>query len=260
MRKSILVSAVAFATALTAACNDSPLGIDQAALQQPEASLSIQTGDTYSHITLTDPSAPTFGMAVGGSKQMSALLHYTSGATLASAPYAQWMSSNNCVASVTSANPSWGMVRGVKAGTARIIVSSWGKADTVTVTVTGTGDLDPGCEARQWSWDYSDVSFTGTPATSYGTSAGEVLRQVVLFASPRPTYTIRRGATHTVRSELWYSRGGKLNGAGFVNFSTTDGSVATITNRGVVTGRGAGRVKVIARLGQFSDTVPLYVR
>lgn len=105
------------------------------------------------------------------------------------------------------------------------------------------------------------MSFTGTPATSYGVSAGEKLIRVVLFAGPKPDWTIDRGSTVTLRSEMWYDKGGKLNGRGYVTFSVTEGAVASVTNTGVVTGLASGRTKVIARLGaSMADTVPLYVR
>jgi hypothetical protein len=80
----------------------------------------------------------------------------------------------------------------------------------------------------------------------------------VLLAPKSP---IAVGGKVTLRSELWYSKGGKLNGVNYVTFSTSDGSIATINSKGVAVGRKAGRVKVIARLGTtFADTVPLYVK
>ena len=255
MRRAILSSVAVLSSVLSAACSDSPTSV--APLEVSGPSLGVTTGETFSHIALTDPAATSISLGVGATQQMAATLFYSQGGTLPSAPYGQWMSMDECVATVTNASPSWGLVKGVKAGTAKIIVSAWGKADTVSVSVTGTGDLDPTCAERQWQWDYSDVSFTGAPATSYAVGAGETLKQVVLFA---PKDTLAVGTKKTLRAEMWYSKGGKLNGKGYVGFSTTDGSIATINSSGVVLAKAAGRVKVIARLGALADTGPLYVK
>jgi hypothetical protein len=130
------------------------------------------------------------------------------------------------------------------------------------VTVDGPSDPSSACYSREWSWNYDDVSFTGTPLNSsdWFLAGGERLKQVVLFAGPKPDYTIRRDTKVTLHSELWYDKGGRIGGRGYVTFSVTDGSIATINAKGVVKGRKAGRTKVIARLGTFADTVPLYVR
>jgi hypothetical protein len=194
---------------------------------------------------------------------MVAKLFYNLGGTLPGVPYGQWRSTDACVASVTNGPTSWGLVTGVAAGSALIIVEAFGKADTVAVTVTGSGNLNPNCAANEWSWNLSDLSFTGSPlkATKYGVAAGEKLVRVVLFAGPKPDYTIGVGGKVTLKSELWYDKGGKLAGKGFVTFSSSDPSVATITSNGVAKGIQPGRVKIIARLGStFADTVPLYVR
>jgi len=255
MHKGILASVVVLGSVLTVACGDTPTSVQPLEVSAP--SFGVRSGETFSYIKLTDPTATLISMGVGASRQMAATLYYSAGGWLPSAPYASWMSMDNCVATVTNASPSWGLVKGIKAGTAKIIVSAWGKADTVTVEVTGTGDLDPGCADRQWQWDYTDVSFTGTPATSYYVASGEVLKKVVLFA---PKDTLAVGYKKTLRAEMWYSKGGKLNGKGYVSFSTTDGAIATISSGGVVLGKAPGRVKVIARLGSYADTVPLYVK
>jgi hypothetical protein len=260
MKRAALVPVVLVGAVLVTACSENVVGVDSPGLTASEPSLAVSAGEVYSHIKITNPSVKSVSMTVGGSRQMSGTLYYSAGGKLPSAPYAQWRSTDPCVATVTNLSPSWGLVRGVKSGTTRIIAETWGKADTVTVSVTGTGDLDPGCADRQWSWNWSDVSFTGTPATSYGVAPGETLRQVVFFAGPRPDWTLLTGKQVTLRSELWYSRGGKLNGRGYVTFSSLDHSVATISSRGVVTGRGAGRTKLIARLGTLADTVPIHVR
>jgi hypothetical protein len=261
MRNTTVASVVLLGSILAVGCEQTPTGIQSPALAASDPALAVTSGETFSHILISQPSAKSLSLAVGASSQMASTLHYNRGGTLPSAPYAQWRSTDPCVATVTNASPSWGMVRGVKSGTTRIISEAWGKADTITVTVTGTGDLDPTCASRQWVWNSRDVSFTGSPASSYGVASGEKLRRVVLFAGPRPDYTLDAGGKVTLRSELWYDKGGKLNGRGYVVFSSTDESVATINSKGVVTARGSGRTKIIARLGTtLADTVPLYVR
>lgn len=237
------------------ACADE---ITTPALSESEPSESVSAGEKFVAVEITNPDRPSFSLRVGQNKQMTARLRYNRGGSLPSAPYAQWMSTNNCVASVTNSYGNWGKVTGVKAGTALIIVTAFGKADTVKVKVEGTGNRDSGCEKREWSWDYDDISFTGKPASSYNVRAGEKLKRLVLFAPKEP---LRVGEKTKVISELWYDKGGKLNGAGYVTFMSTDGSIATINSKGVVTGRSPGRVKLIARLGtSYADTVPLIVQ
>jgi hypothetical protein len=256
MNKAVLKTAAVIGGLLVVGCSESPVAVERPTVGEPNA--AVKTGEAFEFIKIDNSSS--LSLAVGGTAKMAGTLHYSLGGTLPSSPYASWTSTDNCVATVSSAYPSWGTVKGVKSGTAKIIASAWGKADTVTVTVTGTGNLDAKCAENEWSWNYRDVSFTGSPAKSYGVKAGEKLKQVVLFAGPSPDYTIAPGASVTLRSELWYNKGGKLNGRKYVSFSTTDGSVATVSNRGVVHGIAPGRVKVIARLGEFADTVPLYVK
>jgi hypothetical protein len=260
MRRFPLAAAVLFGSVLATACDEVPTAVDHSALSPSAADLSVRSGETFSNVRITSPSNGSASLAVGGSQQMAAALFYSRGGRLPGAPYTQWRSADDCVATVTSASPSWGMVRGISAGTTQIIAEAWGRADTVTVRVTGAGNLDASCADRQWLWDYNDASFTATRIRRNTVQPGEVVRSLVLFAGPRPDYTISRGGKVTLRAEMWYSRGGKLIANSFASFTSTDGSVATVTSTGVVTGRSSGRTKIIARLGQFADTVPLYVR
>jgi hypothetical protein len=237
------------------ACNDATAPREP--LRAPsDLNASVRTGEKFTKIAITSPNVTATTMYVGAYKQMYATLYYSLGGTLAGVPYAQWSSVDPCIASVTSASPSWGRVKGVKAGKTKIIASAWGKADTITVTVSGTGNTDPNCYTRTWSFNTSDVSFTGTPATSYGVKTGETLKKLVLFA---PKYPMKVGGTLKLVSELWYSGGGKLNGVPYVNFSSTNGAVATVDYRsGYVSAKSVGRTKMIVRLGtNMADTVPL---
>jgi uncharacterized protein YjdB len=251
------LTSVALGGAL-AACQDgspSPTGPGAASLA-PRA--SVTTGEVPVRLGITNPSASTYSLAAGSSKQMSGTIYYSKGGTLPSSPYAAWSSSDPCVATVTSAYPSWGKVVGVAPGTARIIASAWGHADTVTVTVTGTGTASSACYSRLWTFNLNDASFTGTPATSYLVKAGEHLSKLVLFA---PKDSLAVGTTRKLVGEMWYDQGGKLNGLGYVNFTSTDGSVAAVDfQNGVVTPKARGRTKVIMHLGNMADTVPVYVR
>jgi hypothetical protein len=259
MRK-LAVAGIVLGVVLATGCEEIPTTVHPADLAPSDASLAVRTGETFTHIGITTPSTSSISLGVGSTSQMAATLHYSRGGFLPAVPYAQWRSTDDCVATVTSASPSWGLVRGVQAGTVRIVASAWGKADTVTVTVRGSGNLDPKCADRQWLWDYKDASFTGTPVTTNTVASGETLRRLVLFAGPRPDYTIDRRQRVTLQAELWYNRGGKLMANSFVSFTSTDESVATVSSAGVVRGRNSGRTKIIARLGQYADTVPMYVR
>lgn len=270
MRKIRIASAIVLGSVLATACSESPVGVDQTGgidtnaglLPSGDPNMAISTGEVFSFITIDTPAADNMSLGLGSTYQMLATLHYSAGGFLSSAPYASWRSSDSCVATVTNASPSWGLVNGVATGTAKIIVEAWGKADTVTVSVGGSSPPTAACYDKEWTWDYSDVSFTGTPLSStlYGVAAGEKLKKVVLFAGPKPDYTISVGLKTVLKSELWYDKGGKISGRGYVTFSVSDGSVASVNANGAVLGLRAGRTKVIARLGSLADTVPLYVR
>jgi hypothetical protein len=262
MRNVTIASVVLLGSVLAAACNESPVSTDTTLLAGNQPSLGLSAGETFSSILITNPTTTTFALAPGGSKQMSATLKYSLGGTLAGVPYATWRSSDDCIATVTSASPSWGLVRGVASGTALIIAEAWGKADTVQVTVSGTAPLSQACLDAAWSWDYTDESFTEAPLTGTqyklaGPKAGEKLTQVVLFA---PKDSVPVAGTVQIASELRYDLGGKLNAKGYVVFSVLDGAVAKVGLTGKVTALAPGRTKVIARLGEFADTVPVYVR
>jgi hypothetical protein len=260
MRKAALATSILLSGVLVTGCENIPTDVEPMGLTPTDASLSVSAGETFSHLRITNPKSRSVSLRVGGNRQMAAVLFYSRGGKLPGAPYTQWRSTDDCVATVTSASPSWGMVRGVSTGTTRIIAEAWGRADTITVAVTGSGNKDTGCADRQWLWNYDDVSFTGTPITRNTVQSGETVRSLVLFAGPRPDYTLSRGGKVTLSSELWYSRGGKMMANRFASFTSTEGSVATVTADGVVTAHSSGRTKIIARLGQFSDTVPLYVQ
>jgi hypothetical protein len=263
MRNVTFASVLLLGSTLVAACNDSPTGADQPLLaDNTEPSLGVSAGETFTAIGITNPSSRTLSLSLGDSKQMSAMLRYNRGGTLAASPYASWRSSDNCVATVTSRSPSWGLVKGVRSGTALIIAEAWGKADTVVVSVSGSKRPDDSCYEAEWKFDLRDVSFTGAPLTAAeyrreGPKAGERLTDLVLFAPKDP---LKVGQSLVLSSELRYNRGGRLDGRKWVSFSVTDGAVARITRDGKVTAVGRGRTKVVARLGQYADTVPLYVR
>jgi hypothetical protein len=261
MRHAFVAPAALLGALALAACDTTPVSVGSGDLASTEPGLAVNTGEKFSFIRIITPKKATWSMKPDTTKQMKAKLYFSEGGTLAAVPYASWRSTDECVATVTNAHPSWGKVKSLRSGSTLIIAEAFGEADTVAVTVTGGTPPDPACYDAGWAWDFTDVSFTGTPASSYGTSAGESLTRLVLFAGPKPDWTISTGAGVRLRSELWYDQGGKLNGRGFVTFSVTDGAVARIDQTGLVTGLAAGRTKVIARLGgSFADTVPLYVR
>ena len=248
--------------ALLTACSDvSTAPMAEETVEPGAVNAAIRSGETYKYIAIKDPSTTTYSMAVGASKQMLATLYYSLGGTLSSNPYATWYSVDPCVATVTTASPSWGMVKGVKAGTTMIIATAWGKSDTVTVSVTGTGNLDLTCETRLWTFNWSDVSFTGTPQGTYTKmpTTGATISKVVTFGW-KDTLTV--GQTRDLKGELWYTDGTKLNAESYgARYISTNGTVATVSSiSGLVTAVAKGRTKIIQTLGSKADTVPVFVR
>jgi len=258
MRSRFLLPCALLGSSLLAACSDDTATTPNG--EAPPVANALTTGEKFSYIKITSPTTTTYSLGVGGIKQMYAKLYFSLGGVLSSTPYATWYSVDPCIAKVTSASPSWGKVTGVKYGTTKVIVTYGGKADTVKVSVTGTGNLDSGCYTRLWTFNTSDVSFTGTPATSYYVKSGEVLKKLVLFA-PKDYTSWYVGKQKYVIGELWYNYGGKLNGRPYVSFMSTDGSVASIDPKtGYVIARKVGRTKLIMSLGNKADTIPLYVK
>jgi len=96
-----------------AACGDSPTG----------------SGPKVAAVAL---SQKTISLGVGQEVTLTASVRNTNQESVPGVAV-QWESLNAAVASVTPA----GVVRGVAVGTARIVASAGGRADTATVTVTG---------------------------------------------------------------------------------------------------------------------------
>ena len=257
MRKRHLAPLALLTGVLLSACADDVTAPTPAATE-PTASADAYISGSFTKIAITTPTTTYYSLGVGGVKQMYGRLYYSNGGYISSSPYASWSSVDPCIAKVTSAYPSWGKVTGIKSGTVYIIASAWGKADSVKVTVTGTGNLDSGCYTRWWTWNYNDPSFTASPATSYSVKSGETLRKLVTFA---PKSSIKVGYTYNLITEMWYSGGGKLNGEPYVTYSTQNGAVATIDAKtGVVKGRAVGKTKAFAKLGSMADTVPIIIQ
>src|SRR5688500_12605009 len=125
MRNTKLASVLVLGTSLLSGCADSPLAVEQTTLASTAPSLAVRTGETFVGISITNPSTRSISLALGGTTQMSGILKYSLGGTLPTAPYAKWRSNDTCVASVTSASPSWGLVKGLKSGTALIIAEAF---------------------------------------------------------------------------------------------------------------------------------------
>ena len=224
------------------------------------ASAAVQTGETFKSIAITNPTTTTFGMGVGGSYQMRATLYYSLGGTRDGVPYTAWSAVDPCITSVTSVSPSWGLAKGVKAGSTLVIATAFGKSDTVKVTVTGIGNTDPTCETRIWTFNFADASFTTIPKYTIMPLTGETLTRIVLFGWKD---TLLVGATRDLRSEMQYTGVGRLNGELHgVKYFSTDGRVATVDPRtGAVRAVASGRTRMIVSLGTGkTDTVPVYVR
>jgi hypothetical protein len=245
---------------LMAACADSATEptSNVNALVDTEASLAVRTGEVFSRTAINGLTSRS--LTVGSTLQLSNTLYYSLGGTLSGIPYSSWRSTDPCVVTVTSASPSWGNLKGISAGSAKVIATAFGKSDTVSVTVTGDGNLDSKCSNVIEPLPSSNYSM-GTPATRYGTKAGEKPTRIVLFAPPSP---LAVGTKQKLVAEMWYSAGGKLLANTYVTFETTDGAIATVVTgsgatNGTVTARKVGAARIIARLGQFADTVMVRV-
>lgn len=128
-----------------------------------------------------------------------------------------WRSDNPTVVAVASN----GMVTGSSAGSARVIASSEGKADTAMVTVTSAAATP------------ASVSVTPSPVTL---SAG---------ASQALTATVRDQSGSTIGAS--------------VTWSTSNGAVATVSSTGVVTAVSAGTATITARAGGVSGNAKVTV-
>jgi uncharacterized protein YjdB len=252
MRSRNFISVVLLGGAFLTACSDAATSPEAEA---PNVSAAVKRGEKFVKVAITSPTAPSISLGVGATAQITSKLYYNRGGTLKGAPYVAYSSSDPCVATVTSAYPSWGLVKGVKGGTVQIYAEAWGKADTITVTVEGSDDLDPSCGERRAAARRADESF-GLPAGSYAVKAGEKLTKLVLFAPKAPVVA---GQKVTLVAELWYSGGGKLLANRYVGFRSTAPSVASVATGGVVRGVAPSTANVIVRLGTMADTVPVTV-
>jgi len=256
MRSRNFASIVLLGGAFLTACADSTTAPKDEA---PDVNAAVRTGERLSRVVIRVPGSQTSStsirLRVGESIQLSSMLYYSRGGSLKGTPYVQWGTQNGCIATVTNTQSSRGKIRGTKAGTVRIIAEFAGKADTVNVTVQGSGNADPNCERRRATANKNDES-NGTPARSYHVRAGEKLVKVVLF---KPRGEVKVGKSLTLVAEFWYNRGGKLLGNRYIGFSSLNTQVATVERGGKVTPRSAGTAKMAIRLGQFADTVEFNV-
>jgi uncharacterized protein YjdB len=169
------------------------------------------------------------------------------GGTLTGNGWVSWASSDPCVATV-----KLGVVKAVAAGTALIIGQRGAFADTVKVTVTGGGNLDPSCATRYTVGGPNDES-NGTPLGRNTVTSGEKMTKLVLYA---PRGALRVGTAYQLASEMWYDRGGRYDGTKWLTFRSTNPTAASVASPGgLVTARGVGTTRVIATLGQYADTV-----
>ena len=261
-----LSALVLLASALVSACADH----DDSASTAPEAeqpapvSAAIRTGERFVRVGITNPAATSYSLSVGASKQMAATMYYNLGGTLDSKPYATWHSVNPCVASVSTSFLTKGLVKGVRAGSTKIIVTAFGKSDTVDVTVSGAGNLDVTCEQRVWGFNFKDISFTTKPAPYYPYPrmpvTGAKIRRLVTFGW---TDTLAVGQRRDIKSELHYTDDAKLNAEPYgARYLSTNGAVATVNSTtGLVVAVAKGRTTIIQKLGNsLADTIPVIVR
>ncbi len=148
----------------------------------------------------------TASVMTGGSVQLSAMARDQNGATM-SATFA-WTSTSASIATVSST----GRVQGVTAGTARIIATASGRADTSVVTVTAPAPVPAPV-----------ASITVSPSSA----------QVLV------------GATTTLAATLRDANGNTLAGR-TVQWNTSAASIATVSAAGLVTGVATGSVTITA--------------
>lgn len=153
---------------------------------------------------------------VGATGSLSATARDDRGNTLAGRKIG-WRSDNAGVVAVSSD----GVVTGVSAGTARIIASSEGKADTAVVTASSAASVP------------ASVSVAPNPVT------------ISVGASQALTAVVR-------------DQGGSAMGAA-VTWTTSDASVATVSGAGIVTAVGPGSATITARAGSVSGGVTVTV-
>jgi len=252
MRSRNFISVALLSGAFLTACSDAATAPNAEA---PAVSAAIRSGEKLVRVAITSPTATSISLGVGATAQLTSKMYYSRGGSLPGVPYVAYSSSDPCVATVTSAYPSWGRVKGVRGGTVQIYAEAWGKADTITVTVEGSGNLDPNCGERRKAARRADESF-GNPAGSYSVRAGEKLTKLVLFA---PKASVPAGRKVKLVAELWYSGGGKLLANRYVWFNSTAPATASVVRGGDVTGRTPGTANVIVHLGNMADTVPVTV-
>jgi hypothetical protein len=257
---------VLLASALVSACadHDNSASTAPAAEQPAPLNARIRTGEKFVRVGITNPATTSHALSVGATKQMAATLYYNLGGTIDSKPYATWYSVDPCVASVSTTFLTKGLVKGVRAGSTKIIVTAFGKSDTVNVTVSGAGNLDARCEERLWGFNFRDVSFTTKPAPFYPypkmPKTGARIGKLVTLGW---TDTLSVGQRRDVKSELWYTDGARLNAELYgARYLSTNGAVASVNSMtGAVVAVSKGRTTIIQKLGNsLADTIPVIVR
>lgn len=169
--------------------------------------------------TLTGISvAPTTAsLGQGFNRQLVATASYSDGSNQIKTAQASWTSTANGVATVSA-----GLVTGVSVGTAEIIASLSGIADTSEVTVTSAVPTQTGVVV--------------TPAA----------------------VTIAVNATTALVATATYDDASSKTVTGAATWSSTATAVATVAT-GVVTGVGAGTAGIIASSNGFADTTQVTV-
>jgi hypothetical protein len=147
---------------------------------------------------------------------------FSDGTTQTLTSQAVWASDNTAAATVSNTSGSKGVATGVAAGTAHISATALGVTGSVSLTVTSA------------TLTSIAVKTTGNPFTAPG---GQV------------QYT----ATGT------YSDGSTQNISTAVTWTSSDTTVATISNSGLATGQGAGSTTITAKQGSITGTTSLAV-
>ncbi len=170
------------------------------------------SGSTGNTVTSVELDNSTLNLEVGGEKSLSFFV-LPEGATYDSA---RWASSNNAVVTVTASGNNTATVRGVAAGTANVRVTVGGKSAICNVTVTDSSTMRV---------EVSEVNLSKQAITLAGVGETETLTAEVLPANA------------TDKTVTWKS---------------TQQSVATVDQTGLVTAVAAGKAIIQATAGKIT--------
>jgi len=214
------VASVSRTTGLVTARRASPTPVTITATSEGKTGSAVVTV-VPAPVTSVEVTPSTASVVAGQQAQLNVTVRDANGATL-TGPIPRWTSDSPDVALVSSA----GLVVGQAPGTASIVASVDGKADTAVVTVTPAAPPPPTPVAE----------VVVTPATA----------SVVV------------GATTQLRAQPQDGAGNGLGGRS-ITWTSSDQTVATVSNTGLVTGKAPGNATITATSEGKSGTATVTV-